>query len=283
MNDPDRMEDSLATLLLAPFVRGDGCKARIGLDALEDARREAESADGVARPAFVAQTPTLLGDGLHYESRIAGRGVLATREDGWHDLFNALVWLRHPRLKWALNARQVADIARVGAKTRTRGQCAMTQFDEAGAIVWLADPVLLALWDAHDWAGLFLRERQAWGRHIAVTVFGHALLEREFLGGGPLSTAKTIAVQVDAGAIAARCANGHSIVPRWPQAEARIAEAIGDGRLLTDPQQPRPLPLVGIPGWHAAGDSEDFYRDAPCFRPLREGRRYPPPFVVGAV
>ncbi|MEP7097894.1 MAG: DUF3025 domain-containing protein, partial [Dokdonella sp.] len=89
---------------------------------------------------FGAQTAVLLADGLHYEQRIAQRGVIATREHNWHDLFNALIWLRHPQIKVALNARQVADIAEIGPKARTRGQCAMTQFDEAGAIVWCADP-----------------------------------------------------------------------------------------------------------------------------------------------
>lgn len=245
--------------------------------ALEDWRARAFASDGVARPAFAAQTPELLADGLHYEQRIAA-GLVATRAGNWHDLFNALVWLRHPQLKLALNARQVADIARVGPKQRTRGQCALTQFDEAGAIVWCADSALLALWDAHDWEGLFLRERAAWGQRIAVTVFGHALLEREFIGGEILSTTKTIAVRVDADEIARRASEG-AVIAQWAQAEAWLAQAIRDGQLLADPQEPRPLPLPGIPGWHAGNASAAFYREAPCFRPLRPGRRYPPPFV----
>ena len=242
----------------------------------------AQSADKVGRPVVHTQDAALLADGLHYETRIAERGILATREGNLHDAFNALVWLRHPHVKHALNARQVADIAEVGPKTRTRGQCALTQFDEAGAIVWCADPALLASWDAHDWSELFLRERAAWGTRIAVTVFGHALLEREFIGGDALSTAKTIAVRVDAGEIAARCAGEGSVIAHWARAEAQIARAIRDGALLVDPQQPRPLPLVGIPGWHVDGASPTFYRDAPCFRPLRPGRRYPPPFELAA-
>lgn len=239
------------------------------------------SADDAGPPLrFVAQTPHLLADGLHYEQRIAERGVIATRERNAHDLFNALVWLRHPALKRALNLRQVADIARVGPKTRTRGQCAMTQFDEAGAIVWIADATLLALWDAHDWCGLFWRERAAWGTRIAVTVFGHALLERQFAGSDALSTAKTIAVRVGADEIASRCADDGSIITHWAPAEERIATAIREGRLLTDPQQPRPLPLVGIPGWHEANIDAAFFLKAPCFRPLRPGRRYPPPIAM---
>src|SRR5262249_50704369 len=64
-------------------------------------------------PRFVAQTPELLRDGLHYEQRIAQRGEIATREHNWHDLLNAMIWLRFREIKAALNARQVAEIARV--------------------------------------------------------------------------------------------------------------------------------------------------------------------------
>ncbi len=72
----------------------------------------AHSRDAAVR--FVAQTPELLDDGLHYEQRILEHGGIATRERNWHDLLNALVWLRYPKLKRALNARQVGEIARVG-------------------------------------------------------------------------------------------------------------------------------------------------------------------------
>ncbi len=279
----------LESALLHPLLRawaahlslvGSGGDAQIA--DIEHQFVAAQAADNIGRPQVRAQDAVLLADGLHYETRIAERGMLATREGNVHDAFNALVWLRHPLIKHALNARQVADIAEVGPKVRTRGQCAMTQFDEAGAIVWCSDPALIALWDAHDWPALFLHERGAWGTRIAVTVFGHALLEREFTGSDALSTAKTIAVRVDAGEIAARCMEEGSIIAHWAQAEERIARAIRDGALLVDPQQPRPLPLVGIPDWHAEGASPAFYRDAPCFRALRPGRRYPPPFELDA-
>ena len=108
---------------------------------------------------FVAQTPSLLNDGLHYEQRIATHGEIATRESNWHDLLNAVIWLRHTALKRALNAQQVAEIADMGTKRRSRPQYALTHFDEAGVIVVLRDRRLLDLWDAHDWHGLFWRER----------------------------------------------------------------------------------------------------------------------------
>jgi len=238
-----------------------------------DRRRvAAEACDGVVRPRFVAQTRELLDDGLHYETRIAGRGILATREGSAHDAFNALIWLRHPHLKWAINARQVADIGRVGPKQRTRGQCALTHFDEAGAIVWLADDALLPMWDAHDWPALFCDAREAWGASIAVTVFGHALYEHVW-NGHDLPVAKALAVRVPALPAQAR-EPAHAT--HWPEAERLVATGIAAGALLADPQELRPLPLAGIAGWHARGGERAFVESAPCFRPLRAGRRYPP-------
>jgi hypothetical protein len=34
---------------------------------------------------------------------------------------------------------------------------------------------------------------------------------------------------------------------------------------------------MGLPGWHAQAGEAGFLASAPCFHPLRAGRRYPPP------
>jgi hypothetical protein len=211
---------------------------------------------------FVAQTPALLADGLHYESRIHERGEIATRADNWHDFFNALVWRRYPLLKAALNRRQVAEIARMGDKQRSRAQCALTHFDEGGVIVVLRDAAVLALWDAHDWHGLFWRARDAWHRGlIEAYVFGHALLEMALVP-GKLITGKALAVVDPHG-------RGYAAVV------ARVAASIAQGTVLNDPQELRALPISGVPGWHASTGDEAFYRDGECFQPLRAGRVYP--------
>ena len=215
---------------------------------------------------FVAQTMALLADGLHYEQRIAERGEIATREGNWHDLLNALVWLRYPALKRALNQRQMAEIARMGPKLRSRPQYAMTHFDEAGVVVTLQDPALLALWDAHDWHGLFWRERHAWlDGSIQLELFGHALLELA-LNPDKLLVGKALvfrsAGNLDAGQLRAAC-----------------AEAIASGLLLHDPLELRPLPLSGIPGWHPDNGEETFHRTTICYQPRRAGREYPPAYV----
>jgi len=213
-----------------------------------------------AREHFVAQTPALLADGLHYEQRIAARGAIATRAHNWHDLFNALVWLRYPTLKRALNTQQVAQIAHMGPKQRSRPQYALTHFDEAGVIVLLRDARLLALWDAHDWHGLFWRERAAWqdGR-LRLVVFGHALLEHA-LTPDKLLVGKALVVSGE-GDEAAAC--------------ARVAQAIGAGEVLRDPLELRPLPLSGIAGWHPDAANEAFHESAACYQPRRQGRSYP--------
>ncbi|MBQ4853286.1 DUF3025 domain-containing protein [Rhodanobacter sp. B2A1Ga4] len=213
---------------------------------------------------FVVQTRELLADGMHYEQRIAECGDIATRERNWHDLFNALVWLRHPAIKRALNARQVAEIARMGPKRRSRAQYALTHFDEAGVIVAVRDPSLLALWDAHDWHGLFWRRRQAWlDGSIRLELFGHALLELA-LSPDRLLVGKALVFQPGGDADLSAC----------------CAAAIGSGRLLLDPLELRPLPLSGIPGWHPDNAGEAFHHGAACYQPRRAGREYPPAWPI---
>jgi len=217
---------------------------------------------------FVAQTPALLADGLHYEQRIAERSDIATREGNWHDLLNALVWLRYPTLKQALNSRQVAEVAHMGPKLRSRAQYALTHFDEAGVIVALRDPALLALWDAHDWYGLFWRQRQAWlDGSIQLEVFGHALLELA-LSPDKLLVGKALVFQLDDSAS----------VEKLDERQLRdsCAQAIANGQLLRDPLELRPLPLSGVPGWHPGNGDEVFHRTTICYQPRRAGREYPP-------
>jgi len=213
---------------------------------------------------FVEQTPALLADGLHYEQRIARDGRIATRPRNWHDLFNALVWLRFPAIKRALNARQVADIERIGSRQRSRAQCALTHFDEAGVVLLLRDRVRVAAWDRHDWPAMFAGLESD---DFAIAVIGHALLEHALQ---PERLLCGKALVLHAAAPTAQLGSALSL----------IADGIAAGRLLGDPQQLRPLPLMGLPGWHPQAGDAHFLRSAECFQPLREGRRYPPPMTT---
>lgn len=211
-----------------------------------------------------------LEDGENYEQRILRHGLIATRSGNWHDMLNALVWHQFPAIKSALNAGQVEDMARVGLQQRTRRQCAFTQFDEAGAIVMLRDAALLARWDSHDWDGLFRGNANAWqDGSITLMVFGHALYEHA-LNPAMLLVSKTLVILDEDGELGADDIDRIDI-------DRRVADAIAAHACLGDPQELRPLPMSGIPGWHPQIQDAAFYRDQPCFRPLRAGRRYPPP------
>lgn len=241
--------------LLAPFARwGDLIRATVWPD-----MATLNAAAPVAGKVFVAQDAALLADGLHYEQRIAA-GRIATRAENWHDLFNALVWGRYPALKQALNARQCAAIAQMGTRQRNAAQQALTQFDESGLVVRVRDAALLAAWDAHDWRALFVDQAAAWQRgDIGVAAsFGHALLEQCLLPGRRVVGKALVVIAVDDAT-----------------AVAQVVGAIAAGQVLQQAGELRPLPLAGIPGWHPAQGS-DFYADADYFRPLREGRTYPP-------
>ena len=217
---------------------------------------------------FVAQE--LLQDEGNYELRIFDQGIVATRSRNWHDLLNALMWKRFPAIKSALNHAQVEDMRRYGLGDRSRRQCALTQFDEGGAVLVLREREHLECWNRHDWTGLFLGHRDAWldGR-LRLEVIGHALLEHA-LDPHILLVSKTIAILDEDGSMASE------------DVDVLVAAAIARGDCLGDPQDLRPLPLAGIPGWHRELQDGDFYRAQPCFRPLRPGRLYPDPLPSAA-
>ncbi len=217
---------------------------------------------------FAAQTPELLRDGLHYEQRSFERGAISTRADNWHDLLNALIWIEYTALKSAINARYAAELNDRQGSERSRAQMAITHFDEGGAIVLLRDPALVRYWDRHDWHDLFCTERTAWqdGR-IRVIIFGHAMLEHALMP-HQVVTAKCVLANV---------AKDESAADAERRVISQMADRVRSGACLNDPQELRPLPLSGIPGWHDANRDESFYRTAECFRPLRPGRVYPAP------
>ena len=58
--------------------------------------------------------------GIEYEYHIYTTGQVSTRENNWHDLFNALAWSCFPQLKVAMNS--VHFNARKPSKTQSRGK-----------------------------------------------------------------------------------------------------------------------------------------------------------------
>lgn len=177
--------------------------------------------------------------GEAYEAFIARTGSVPTR-DNLHDLFNGLVWLRHPALKRRLNTLQAQAIVALGVgPTRGPLRDALTLFDEHGAL-WPAPPApMVAALAVQDWSSLFIGQRAGWGGG-GFEVFGHALLEQ-------LATAPRKA-------LTAHVVTGEPVA--WP----------GE-TWSTKPFMP--LPVLGVPGWWPANEVPGFYDDRSVFRPRR--------------
>jgi hypothetical protein len=200
------------------------------------------------RPA--AQLP-----GVDYERHIYETGEVSTREDNWHDLFNALAWSRFPRLKAALNESHYRHLHEARDGRRGAQRDALTLLDESGVIVTSPDRGLLDALRARDWQAAFVTRRASWATS-GVMVCGHAILEK-LLAPYKALTAHALLLPLDGAACAA-------------DLDAGLAERLRAGALAQTTGDLSPLPLMGIPGWWPAGPQDGaFYADRAVFRPPR--------------
>ena len=186
-----------------------------------------------------------------YESHILHTGQVPTRADTWHDVLNALVWLRFPRFKAALNAAHGEAIALETDTRRGRRRDALTMLDESGVWVVSRDPVLPERLAGRAWRALFWDARARVEADMRFVVVGHALLEKA-LAPYPSMTGKCLTLISD------------SLDPDAADALAVIAlETVDTPRLLA------PLPIQGIPGWDAANGCVVYYANEAIFRPAQ--------------
>jgi hypothetical protein len=202
-----------------------------------------------------------------YETRILDQGVIAVQPGSWHDLFNVLVWRTFPRTKATLNDRHVAELRRDPGERLRRGRLrdALTLFDESGAILAASDASMLDALRGFRWKELFWTRRAEFDRCVRLHVFGHAVYEKllaPYLG----LTAHAVLVDVDQAVIEAPCAERIELLDR------RVAALLREDAGLRSPRDLHPVPLLGLPGWHAEAACEAFYANADYFRP---GRRAP--------
>ncbi len=209
--------------------------------------------------------------GVDYEDHIYRRGEISTRENNWHDLCNALVWSRWPRLKGAMNALHYRELQDGGgvAKQSGRGPLrdALTLFDECGMVVRSPHLGLLQALARRDWQCAFVQHRALW-RQTRVWVCGHALLEK-FLQPYKSMTAHAMLWHQDAVAFGQPGIQDAS--------DALLATALLQQRLFRSPAGLSPLPLMGLPGWWPAGtQNEVFYNDPQVFRAPRDDLKAAP-------
>ena len=225
---------------LAPYRRiGEAVTqaAAAGVPLVEALNRSTE------RPPRFAE-PSALPSGEPYEVFIARTGSVPTRSNG-HDLFNALVWRAHPRLKSRLNALQVAQIERAGVgASRGAVRDSLTLFDENAAWLQAPAPLIDAL-GQRDWTRLFITHRALW-RDARLALFGHALLDKL------LHPRKAITAHV-------------WVVPLAVADPASwLAESLTPESLALKPWLP--LPVLGVPGWWNSNEQIGFYDDVAVFR-----------------
>jgi len=206
------------------------------------------NADGLPLRFFVPDGRLSARD---YETHILQTGQVPTRADTWHDVLNALVWLRFPRFKAALNAAHGIAIAGETGPTRGRRRDALTVLDESGVWVISRNPALPALLAERVWESLFWDHRDAVETDMRFVVVGHALLEKA-LAPYPAMTGKCLTLIAE------------TLDPDAAERLSVIALASIDS-----PRQLAPLPVQGIPGWDPANANAAYYANQEIFRPAR--------------
>lgn len=200
-------------------------------------------------------------DPVAYERRVYERGDVVTRPDNWHDLFNALVWLRFPRAKATLNSVHMREMSsRSGASARGGRRDAATQFDESGLVVLSAVPELSDLLESRRWVDLFSKHRADVIGSMRFLVFGHGLydaLRAPFYG----LCGRAALIDVDQGLIEAPTG-----------VHLMLADQVLAERFLRRDVYPRakcfaPVPVLGIPGVTADSEVRAYYEDEGQFRP----------------
>ena len=197
---------------------------------------------------FIRQDESLAFKNLGYEQRIYLHGLIATRNNNWHDFFNALVWLSFPKIKTTLNAIHYEEQSQQKNSLRSARRDLLTLFDECGVIIQ-ADESIHQLIKEHRWLELFITHKTSWENgDIKMTTFGHAMYEKymfPYIG----MTAKAL------------------LIPREDiKCDNLISAKIALDELLVNKGELFPLPVLGIPGWYKTQD-ENFYANQKYFRP----------------
>jgi len=213
--------------------------------------------------------------GVPYERHIFATGEVSTRGDNWHDLFNALVWCRLPRLKAAMNALHHRDLDPHSDGARGPRRDALTLLDESGALVVSRNRDLLHALARRDWDRAFVGLRAAWRSDTRVVICGHAVLEK-FLEPYKAITAHALLLHVDAPPHRFPAED----FPGW--LDTAVGERLLAGGWCASPADLSPLPLAGIPGWWREAEQDaGFYADRAVFRPPPAGSRPAPARRLG--
>jgi hypothetical protein len=207
------------------------------------------------RRPFVAQ----------YEPRCYLKGEVQTRENNWHDLFNALVWMTFPKAKAIINARHYQAMVKAQNNetgSRGGGRDMLTLLDESGVLVVCADEELAGLLKEFKWKELFWQRREQVEANMGFYLFGHSLFEKAlqpYIGltghGLLLSVTKDFF--------------SWSLERRLTHLDERLAEYLAASENCAGSRELTPVPLLGIPDWAEGNNKPGFYDNSRYFRSRR--------------
>ena len=221
------------------------------------------------------QDKTLPFPEMAYEERVYKKGIVSTREQNWHDLFNAFIWLLFPKTKTLLNNLHLQELENQPGKKRTPARDAITHLDESGIIIASSNTHLLELLKNHQWQAVFVQSREQWldqGSHssprsgsqkeqqkIGAFVFGHGMYEKAFkpfIG----FTGKAYCLEVDDNFYQ------QNTITQYPLLDQLLSDEIKKKKTLADSRHLSPLPILGIPGWAKENESPAYYDNKDYFR-----------------
>ena len=250
-----------------------------GTDFLSElTRSRGVASGGGAAVRFVpAGDDALRQFGLEYETGIYREGLVPTRPDNLHDLFNALVWIVFPKTKAMLNRLHYREMtarkesgsrgtARRNIGSRGTARDVLTLFDEGGVIVACSEPELARLLREFRWQPLFWARRSEVIRAMRFFVFGHAIQEKALCPYKGL-TAKALVIKVS------RDFFGMPLDAQLAEADERAAHHFCSPGALASTRTFAPLPILGVPGWAPENESASFYEDTSVFRPGRRKQK----------
>jgi DUF3025 family protein len=210
---------------------------------------------------FVPQAASAYEFSQQYEPRIFLHGEVQTRNNNWHDFFNALVWMIFPQTKAVLNQIHFNELQHAlqnNQKQRGLLRDAATLFDESGVIVVCSQKDLIALLKKHEWKQLFWEQRKAVLSSMRFFVFGHGLYEKAlnpYIG----MTGKGVIFHVEKAYFNQSLSEQIIVVDKM--LETMLLQEKFSSADLT------PMPLLGYPAWSNDNCNSVFYDNKQYFRP----------------
>ncbi len=216
---------------------------------------------------FVPQATSAHEFTQQYEPRIFLHGEIQTRNNNWHDFFNALVWMTFPQTKAVLNQIHFNELQLAlqnNQKQRSLWRDAATLFDESGVVVVCSQKDLIDLLKNHEWKQLFWEQREAVLSTMRFFVFGHGLYEKAlnpYIG----MTGKGVMLHVEEAYFKQPLSDQITAV------DSRLEAIWSQEKLLS--ADLTPIPILGYPGWSNDNCNSVFYDNQQYFRPHPSKRK----------